>query len=87
MDQTADRIQEEVARTLEREMRLVREGIALVANGASPRVSLAGLRLAEQLLEPARRLAAEAGVRLVPLWPAGEAGLDIAIERIVDDQH
>ena len=31
----------------------------------------------EQVLEPAQRLAAEAGVRLVPLWTADETLLDI----------
>jgi hypothetical protein len=79
--QTVDRVAEEVARTLEREMRLVREAITLVAQGASPRVTVNGLRLGTQLLDPLRRVAADAGVRLVPLWHSDEAGLDIAIER------
>jgi hypothetical protein len=83
--QLADRVRED-ARTLEREMRLVREAIAVVADGVSPRVTVAGLRLGEQLLDPGRRLAAEAGVRLVPLWHADEAGVDIAIEREADER-
>jgi hypothetical protein len=66
-------------------MRLVREAIAVVAFGVSPRVIVASLRLGDQLLDPARRLASEAGVRLVPLWHSDEAGVDIAIERIADD--
>jgi len=71
-----------VSGTLEREMRLIREAIAMVASGASPRVVLAGIHFGETLLDPARRLALDSGVRLVPLWRADEAGADIAIERI-----
>jgi len=85
MDQLVDRVPDEVARTLEREMRLVREAITFVASGGSPRVIVASLRLSGQLLDPARRLAAEAGVRLVPLWHTDEAGVDIAIERETDE--
>jgi len=69
-----------IERTLEFEMRLVREAIAMVAQGRSPRVTLAGLRLAESLLDPAQRLASEHGVRVVPLWTSDEAGLDLALE-------
>ena len=54
----------------------------MVAWGAAPRVVLAGIRFGETLLDPGRRLALEAGVRLVPLWPADEAGADLAVERI-----
>ena len=83
MDQAADRTAALVATTFDREMSLIREAIALVASGGSPRVMIAGLRLGDVLLDPARRLAIEAGVRLVPLWTADEAGVDIAVERIV----
>jgi hypothetical protein len=71
--------------TLEHEMSLVREAIAMVASGASPRVVVGGLRFGEALLVPARGLAMEAGVRLVPLWMPDDAGADIAVERIDDD--
>jgi hypothetical protein len=74
-----------VGPTLEREMNLVRDAILLVASGATPRVVLAGLAFGEELLSPARGLAAEAGVRLVPLWMPEDAGADIAIERISDE--
>jgi hypothetical protein len=77
-DQTA----QVVPATLESEMRLIREAIAMVASGGAPRVALAGIHFGETLLDPARRLALDAGVRLVPLWRADEAGADISVERI-----
>jgi hypothetical protein len=76
---------EPVGRTLEQEMNLVREAIDMVASGGSRRVVVGGLRFGEALLVPARGLAGEAGVRLVPLWMPDDAGADIAIERIDDD--
>ena len=56
----------------------------MVAAGGAPRVVLAGLRFGEQLLAPARAMAGEAGVRIVPLWTADDAGADLAVERIDD---
>jgi hypothetical protein len=72
------------AAAVEKELGLVRDAIAMVASGGAPRVVVAGLRLGEALLEPARRMALRAGVRVVPLWSADEAGADIAVERIAD---
>lgn len=85
MDRSADESVSRVERTLEYEMTLVREAIGMVASGASPRVVLGGMRFGEELLVPARGLAAEAGVRLVPLWMPDDAGADIAVERIDDE--
>ena len=82
MDDLEDRTADVVPATLEFEMGLIREASAMVAWGAAPRVILAGIRFGETLLDPGRRLALEAGVRLVPLWPADEAGADLAVERI-----
>jgi hypothetical protein len=84
MDQLADRVPDELARTLEHEMRLVRDAIALVASGASPRVVVASLRLSGRLIDPGRQLAAQAGVQFTPLWRVDNAGADIAIEREPD---
>jgi hypothetical protein len=84
VNQLTGRAPDDVARILERELRLVREAVALVAQGVSPRVTVAGLRLGWRLLDPGQRLAAQAGVRLVPLLHADEAGVDIAIERGTD---
>ena len=71
-----------VARVLERELSHLRDAIAMVSGGASSRIVLVGLRFSEALLAQAREMAAEAGVRIVPLWMPDDAGADIAIERI-----
>ncbi len=65
---------------LDLELRMVREAIALVALRHSWRVTVAGLRLGETILEPARRLADDAGVRLVPLWTSDGSRLDFRVE-------
>jgi len=70
-----------VSRTLEYELRLLQEAISLVAGGHAPRVIVGGLRLGDQVLEPARLMGIQAGVRIVPLWNADEAGLDIEVDR------
>jgi hypothetical protein len=75
-----DQLADAVPDALEREARLVRDAIRFVAAGRSPRVVVAGLRLGEALLPSARRMALEAGVRIVPLWAADESGVDIAVE-------
>jgi hypothetical protein len=82
MDQSAEQAAEGVGQTLDHELNLVREAIAMVAAGAAPRVIVGGLHFGEALLATAGGLAAEAGVRLVPLWMPDDAGADIAIERI-----
>lgn len=79
-DQSANRVG-----TLDYEMTLVREAIVMVASGGSRRVILGGLRFGDALVSPARGLAAEAGVRLVPLWTPGDGGADIAVEWIDDE--
>jgi hypothetical protein len=84
MDQFGDQSAVRVLRTIEQEMSLVREAMRLVVSGGSPRVVVGGLRFGEELLAPAQAMAAEAGVRLVPLWMPDDAGLDVAVERIAD---
>jgi hypothetical protein len=71
-----------LAQQLDGELRLVREAILMVASRGAPRVTVAGLVLGRQVLGPARRLAAAAGVKLVPLWTADEEHLDIRIEAV-----
>ena len=84
MDESSEQLAARLGRTLDREMTLVREAIAMVAGGGSARVVVGGLHFGEELLGTARGLAAEAGVRLVPLWMPDDAGVDIAVERIGD---
>lgn len=71
----------QVAAKLEHEMTMIREAVAMVASGGAPRVTVAGLRFGEELLGPARRLAAGQGVRIVPLFTADEQGADLRVER------
>ena len=77
-----DDLDEAVGDTLDRELRIVEEAIALVESGQTPRVVLASLALSDQLLEPATSMARGRGVRVIPIWHADENGLDLAIERI-----
>ena len=66
----------------QRELTLAREAIALVATGASPRVVIAGIRFGEAILDDARRLALDAGVRIKPIRRAEGAGADLLVEPI-----
>ena len=66
---------------VERDLRMVCEAIALVASGAAPRVVVANIRFGSLILDPARRLALDRGLRIRPLWrPDMEA--DLAVEKI-----
>ena len=67
---------------LERELGLVRAAIEMVASGGSPRVVVAGISFGELLMEPACRLATEAGVRLLTLRRADLHGSDLSVEAI-----
>jgi hypothetical protein len=81
MSSTSRHEAQPIESVLERELGLVRDAIAMVASGATARVVLGGLRFGDQLIEPARRLAADSGALVVPLWTTDEGGVDIAIER------
>jgi hypothetical protein len=63
---------------------MAREAVALVAAGASPRVVLAGLLHADQILIPARRFALERGVRVNRLAACDGTRVDLVIEPIRD---
>jgi hypothetical protein len=71
-------------RSLEREDRLIRGTIALVASGAASRAVVGSLRFGTALLEPARRSAASVRVRVVPLWTLDDAVTALRVERIED---
>ena len=70
-----------VETAIERELELVRQAVAMVAAGGSPRVVVGNLRFGEELMPSAEALAAAHGVRVVPIWHADEDGADIAVER------
>jgi hypothetical protein len=82
MESPSDAPRQIAARTVEIELGLVQDAIALVASGRSRRVVVAGLRLGDAILAQAEAFGREAGVRVVPLWSTDEAGTDIAVERI-----
>ena len=67
------------------ELELVREAIALVAaRGVAARRRRRACASARHCSTRREALAAEAGVRIVPLWMPDDAGADIAVERIAD---
>ena len=63
-----------------RESRIVREAIALVASGGANRVVIAGLRFADDVIDPARGAALEVGLRIRALGRESGGGIDLAIE-------
>ena len=79
MDQRGDRTADRVPATVDNELQLIREAIALVASGRAPRTIVAGLLLSEALRDRAGRMARDAGVTLTPLWRADDSGVDFEI--------
>lgn len=69
-----------VRRTIDHELELIHEAIAMVASGASPRVVVASMRFSDELLDEARVAASRAGVHLTPLWSLDETNRSIAVE-------
>jgi hypothetical protein len=67
---------------LDREYGLVAEAILLVANGGSHRVTVAGLRFGDEIIDACRPLAAARRVRLVRVPTASGHAPDIAVEPI-----
>jgi hypothetical protein len=68
----------------ERELRMVREAIAMVASGASRHVVVAGISRGEQILEACRRLGLESGVRVNRLPQMEGKGTDLTVEPIYE---
>ena len=68
----------------ERKLRMVREAIAMVASGASRRVVLAGISRGAAILDTARRLGLESGVRVNRLEQREDKGADLAVEPIYE---
>ena len=72
------------ARVLQRESRIVRDAIALVASGGASRVVIAGLRFGDEVIDPARGAALQVGLRVRALGRSAGEGIDLAIEAIVE---
>lgn len=85
MESHVDRMSAAVPATLDREMSLIREAIAMVASGQSPRIIVASLHFGHELLDPAREIATSKGVRIVPLWTIDEADTGLAVEAMGND--
>lgn len=64
---------------LSHELDLVGSAIEMVSSHLAPRVTVAGLRLGDEILDAVLRMAAVASVRVTPLERAG-GGIDIAVE-------
>ena len=67
---------------IERELATIRGAIEMVAGGSPRASSSAGCGSPRRSSPRPAAFAAEAGVRVVPLWMADDAGADLAIERI-----
>jgi hypothetical protein len=76
--------QRALARGRERELRLAQEAIAMVACGATRRVVIAGIRHGDDILDSARRIGLESGVRVNPLRQLDNDAADLVIEPIYD---
>ena len=85
METLTDRSGDAVVRTVDVELALVRDAIAMVAAGGSPRVVVAGLRFGDKIIAQAEVLAEASRVKVVPLWSSDESGADIAVEQTAVD--
>ena len=63
---------------------MAREAIALVASGVSPRVVIAGIRYGDEILESARRLGLDSGVRVNPIRQPQRQAADLVVEPIYE---
>ena len=69
-------------RVLRHESQIVRDAIALVASGGASRVVIAGLRFADDFVDPASGAALEVGLRVRTLARTTGDGVDLAIEAV-----
>ncbi len=68
--------------TLDREVGLVQTSIDLVASGGAVSTTVAGLRLADLVLEIVTPGASARGVLVEPLWGADETVTDVRVRRM-----
>jgi len=81
-DQTSDVFDARLtSATLEHELRLVDEAIDAVSTGRFPRITVAGLRFGDEILDLARDRASAHGLIVRPMFHTGEHGADLVVER------
>ena len=74
------------ARALDIELDLVESAIRLVASGAATRVAVANLAYGRVVIEPARQLALDAGIRLETVAAANPTRVTV-IATVESPQH
>jgi hypothetical protein len=72
----------DVQDALDREVGLVQTSIDLVATGGAVSTTVAGLRLADLVVDIVRPAAAARGVVVEPLWGADETLTDVRVHRM-----
>jgi len=65
-------------------MRMAQEAIVMVSSGATKRVVIAGIRHGDAILEEARRIGLEAGVRVNALRQSEPIASELVIELITE---
>lgn len=66
--------------TIEHELHMIREAVAMVASGRSQRIVLASLQFGNELLPRAQAIASSAGVRASAVWTLDKRPHSIVIE-------
>ncbi len=78
--ETRKRPTEDPELVLDRELDVIVSAIGMVAIGASHRIAVTGLRFGSELLDAAQRLAAQADVRVRPVYGTDDSGCDLVVE-------
>lgn len=79
MNSAASLDSELTRRSIERELDLVAGAISMVADHATPAITLVGLDFGPAVLATSEAQARERGVVLEPLWRPDESGCDIRV--------
>jgi hypothetical protein len=64
---------------LDREIEMVRGAIRMVAVGASPRMTVAGIRFGEAVIRIVKPIATSADITVEPIWRADDSGCDVLV--------
>ena len=69
----------QVEAQLDRETELVRGAIRMVASGAAPRMTVAGIRFGEAVIDICRPMASYSNVSIEPIWHPHDNGCDVVV--------